>query len=81
MNRLRVALLGCGGIAGRHAGAVRALGDRMELVGCVGRDPERTAAFAREHGGEPFVDLDRMIDFYRSLPLEDALSPGALLPL
>jgi len=61
LNRLRVALLGCGGIAGRHAGAVRALGDRMELVGCVGRDPERTAAFAREHGAEPFVDLDRMI--------------------
>jgi len=62
LNRLRVALLGCGGIAGRHAGAARALSDRMELVGCVGRDPERTAAFAREHGGEPFVDLDRMID-------------------
>ena len=62
MSRLRVALLGCGGIAGRHAGAVRALSDRMELVACVGRDLERTAAFASEHGGEPFVDLDRMID-------------------
>jgi predicted dehydrogenase len=34
----------------------------MELVACVGRDLERTAAFADEHGGEPFIDLDRMID-------------------
>jgi predicted dehydrogenase len=62
MTRLRVALLGCGGIAGRHAGAIAALAERMELVGCVGRDPGRTSAFAAQHGGEPFVDLDRMID-------------------
>jgi predicted dehydrogenase len=59
---LRVALLGCGGIAGRHAAALKALGGIMELVACVGRDLERTDAFAREHGGEPFIDLDRMID-------------------
>ena len=62
MSGLRVALLGCGGIAARHAGAVGTLSGRMNLVACVGRDPERTAAFAGEHGGEPFVDLDRMID-------------------
>jgi predicted dehydrogenase len=62
LNPLRVAMIGCGGIAGRHAGAVAALAERMELVACVGRDPERTAAFAAEHGGEPFTDLDRMID-------------------
>jgi predicted dehydrogenase len=55
-------MLGCGGIARRHAGAVAALGERMELVACVGRDLERTAAFAADHGGEPFIDLDRMID-------------------
>ena len=55
-------MLGCGGIAGRHAKAVSALGNRMELVACVGRDLERTTTFAAEHGGEPFIDLDRMID-------------------
>lgn len=59
---LRVGLLGCGGIAGRHAGAVRALGDRMELVACCGRDLARTAAFAAEHGGRAFTDMDAMID-------------------
>ena len=62
MSRLRVGLLGCGGIGARHAGAVAALGDRMELVACCGRDPERTQAFAESHGGAAFVDLDRMLD-------------------
>ena len=62
MSRLRVGLLGCGGIGARHAGAVAALGDRMELVACCGRDAERTEAFAETHGGAPFVDLDRMLD-------------------
>jgi predicted dehydrogenase len=62
MTRLRVGLLGCGGIGARHAGAVAALGERTELVGCCGRDLERTRAFAAEHGGEAYVDLDRMID-------------------
>jgi predicted dehydrogenase len=62
VTRLRVGLLGCGGIAARHAGAVAALGDRMELVACCGRDPERTQAFADVHGGAAFVDLDRMLD-------------------
>lgn len=55
-------MLGCGGIAARHAKAIDALGDRMRLVACVGRNLERTAAFAAEHGGEPFIDLDTMVD-------------------
>lgn len=59
---LRVGLLGCGGIGARHAGAVAALPEAMTLVACCGRDPARTAAFAAQHGGEPFVDLDRMLD-------------------
>jgi len=62
VTRLRVGLLGCGGIGARHAGAVKALSDRLELVGCCGRDPERTNLFAAAHGGRPYVDLDRMID-------------------
>ncbi len=62
MKPLRVGLLGCGGIAARHASAVAALKAEMELVACCGRDPERTAAFAAGHGGQPYVDLDRMLD-------------------
>lgn len=62
MSRLRVGLLGCGGIGARHAGAVAALSDRMELVACCGRDLVRTQTFAATHGGIAFVDLDKMID-------------------
>jgi predicted dehydrogenase len=62
MNRLRVGLLGCGGIAARHAGAVAARNDRLELVACCGRDLDRTRVFTESHGGQAFVDLDRMID-------------------
>ena len=62
MMRLRVGLLGCGGIAARHAGAVAALSDRMELVACCGRDLDRTRRFAGTHGGSAFVDLNKMID-------------------
>jgi predicted dehydrogenase len=59
---LRVGLLGCGGIGARHAGAVKALDGRMQLVGCCGQDVERTSAFAAEHGGTAYVDLEQMID-------------------
>jgi len=62
MSRLRVGLLGCGGIAARHASAIASLSERLELVACCGRDLERTRAFAETHGGQAFVDLDRMID-------------------
>jgi predicted dehydrogenase len=57
-------MLGCGGIAKRHAAAVAALGERMELIAGVGRDLARTTAFTAEHGGEAFIDLDRMIDVH-----------------
>ena len=87
---MRVALLGCGGIASRHVTAIKALG--LDLVGCCGRDQARTDAFAAEHGGQAFVDLDRMIDtvapdllivalppFVRNGEIEHAASRGVHL--
>lgn len=62
MTRLRVALLGCGGIGARHAGAVAALPEQMELVACCGRDEERTKAFAAERNAAAYVDLNRMLE-------------------
>ena len=62
MSRLRVGLLGCGGIAARHAAAAAALPDEMKLVACCGRDPTRTEAFALEREARPYVELDRMLD-------------------
>jgi len=57
---MRVALLGLGGIAPRHVAAIKSLGH--DLIAGVGRDPARTQAFVDQHGGEPFIELDAMID-------------------
>lgn len=59
---IRVGILGCGGIAQRHAESVAALGDRMTLTAWCGRDLARTRAFAAQHGGAAFTDLDAMVD-------------------
>jgi predicted dehydrogenase len=34
----------------------------MELVACCGRDLDRTKAFANVHGGQAYIDLDKMLD-------------------
>ncbi|HEY0682056.1 MAG TPA: Gfo/Idh/MocA family oxidoreductase [Steroidobacter sp.] len=62
MSLLRVGLLGCGGIAKRHATAIAGLSDRMELVACCGRDESKVAAFAEEFGATPHTDLRQMLD-------------------
>lgn len=62
MTALHVGILGCGGIAARHAGAIAALPDLVTLVACCGRDATKTAAFAAQHGGRAFTDIDGMID-------------------
>ncbi len=75
MSRLRVAILGCGGIAARHAGAIATLEEEMELVAGCGRDLGRTQAFAAQHGGSAFIDLDRMLDEARPDLVIVALPP------
>jgi predicted dehydrogenase len=62
MSRLRVGILGPGGIAARHAGAIARLGDRMELVASCGRDLGNTEDFALQHGGAAYVELGSMLD-------------------
>ncbi|QXQ06141.1 Gfo/Idh/MocA family oxidoreductase [Sphingosinicellaceae bacterium] len=72
---MRIALLGCGGIGVRHAAAAKALGHG--LVACVGRDVERTQAFATANGGAAYTDLDVMIDAEAPELLIVALPPFA----
>lgn len=62
MSRLRVGILGNGGIAGRHAGAVARLPELMELVAVCGRDAARVQAFTDAQGGRPFTRIDDMLD-------------------
>ncbi|CAM3211979.1 Oxidoreductase [Sphingomonas antarctica] len=57
---MRVGILGCGGIAVRHANAAKAAG--LEMVAACSRNMAKAQAFTAEHGGMPYDDLDRMID-------------------
>lgn len=69
---LRVGILGNGGIAARHAGAVAQLPEMMELVGVSGRDPARVRAFTDRHGGQPFTALDDLLDHGIDLMIDTA---------
>ena len=62
MQRLRVGLLGCGGIGARHATAAGVLKDEMQLVACCGRSENKVREFAVRFRAEPFTDLQRMLD-------------------
>jgi predicted dehydrogenase len=62
VQRLRVGLLGCGGIGARHATAAGVLKDEMQLVACCGRSENKVREFALRFGAEPFTDLRRMLD-------------------
>jgi predicted dehydrogenase len=77
MSRLRVCLLGAGGIAARHAQAAATLPDLYEFAGVCGRDMDRAEAFAAQHGGRAFDDLDRMLDAARPDLLVIAIPPFA----
>lgn len=77
MSRLRIGILGCGGIGARHAAAVAALPIDAELVACAGRDATKTEAFSAKFGGRPFTDTARMLDESRLDLLIVALPPYA----
>ncbi|RPH47656.1 MAG: gfo/Idh/MocA family oxidoreductase, partial [Lysobacterales bacterium] len=62
MSRLRIGLLGCGGIARRHAAAIATLSDRAHLVASCGREEQKVSAFAREFGAAAWTDVRRMLD-------------------
>jgi predicted dehydrogenase len=65
VSRLRVGLLGPGGIGARHFGAAAKLADDYEIAACCGRDAARTGAFARQYGAAPYTDFERMLDAER----------------
>lgn len=58
---MRVAVVGTGGWAQQHA-RIFARRNDTELVGVVGRDPERTRARAAAYGTEAFTDIDVMLE-------------------
>jgi len=60
-DRLRLGLIGAGGVTVQHLPVLKALG-RTELVGVVSRTAERASATAAEWGGTAYDDTERMLD-------------------
>lgn len=58
---MRIAVIGSGGIARRHAEGL-AKRDDVELVGACDVVLERAGEFAKKYGGEPFDQVDAMLD-------------------
>ncbi|HTV69605.1 MAG TPA: Gfo/Idh/MocA family oxidoreductase [Rhizobiaceae bacterium] len=77
MARLKVALLGCGNIGVRHAAAARELQHELDLVACCGREPGKTAAFAKTIEAAPFTDFAEMLAVAKPDLLIVALPPFA----
>ncbi len=69
MNKIRVAVIGAGGIAEAHLRAYASLAERCEIVGIADIDESAARAKAEEHGGQVFAD---------GLALLDQLRPDAV---
>ncbi|MEA3181218.1 MAG: UDP-N-acetyl-2-amino-2-deoxyglucuronate dehydrogenase [Gammaproteobacteria bacterium] len=77
MTRLRVGILGSGGIAARHAGAVATFGEQLQLVACCGRNEHKVAEFATKFDCARYTDFERMVQEQRLDLLIVALPPYA----
>ncbi len=75
VRRLRVGILGTGGIAARHVSAVTTLG--LQLVACCGRTEPKSAEFAAKLHCAAYTDFERMLLEQRLDLLIVALPPYA----
>lgn len=65
---MNIALIGLGMVASTHVAAIHGSDRGLNLCGVLGRDAERTAAFATAHGARAYDDVaqiarDPMVDF------------------
>jgi predicted dehydrogenase len=75
-TRLRVAIVGCGGIAHQHARAYAESG-RAELVGLVDIIPERAEAYVDSYGGRTYLDVASLMSEARPDLVSIVTPPGA----
>ncbi|SLN32292.1 Gfo/Idh/MocA family protein [Ruegeria meonggei] len=65
---MNIALIGLGMVAGTHVAAIQSSGRGLNLAGVLGRDPDRTVAFATQHKTRAYnsveeIAQDPVIDF------------------
>ncbi|MFC7141710.1 Gfo/Idh/MocA family protein [Halosimplex aquaticum] len=61
MSVHRIAIVGVGGAAGTHMRAYDQLDD-VDVVACAGRKEAPARSFADEHGCDPYLDVEEMLD-------------------
>jgi len=60
-RRIRVGVVGCGRISGKHFDAIEKHSDRVELVGVCDNSPTRLRAATDKTGAAGFADLDSLL--------------------
>lgn len=61
-NQLKIALVGCGGIAQAHWRGIQAQATQLVVSAVVDTDPARAAAMAEQTGGQPFTTLESALE-------------------
>lgn len=59
-GKIRIALIGCGAIAGKHVTAVSRI-DNAEIVGAFDINPESVRSFSEKHSIPAFADIGEMV--------------------
>ena len=59
-NTLRIAVVGCGNIAGPYAKTLKPY-EQIEIVGASDIDPQRAEAYCAEHGGTAYGSLEELL--------------------
>lgn len=78
MKKVKLALMGCGYLNEIVANAIK--DDYLpeyELVGALGRNPERTQAFAKRHNCKPCTSIQELLDLKPDF-IAEAASPQAV---
>jgi aspartate dehydrogenase len=77
MKKTRLALLGCGRLNEIVASALNSHLPEYELVGVMGRNPQKTQAFAERYGGKACADIEELMALKPDFVAE-AASPQAV---
>ncbi|SDG58466.1 Gfo/Idh/MocA family protein [Pelagibacterium luteolum] len=77
MRRLKLCLLGAGGIANRHAQAAAEMAERFTISGVCAPTLPGAEALATLHGAEAFTNCDEMLDTLRPDLMVIAIPPFA----
>ena len=80
MPKIRIGIVGAGGIAGAHLNAYAAHPSRCQIVGIVDVIESAAQARATEFGGQPFTELDAMLDATRPDAISICTPPKFHLP-